>query len=159
VHQVALDVLHAQLPQHRHGVRVLDALGDGLDVLCLGLFHQRPYALLQVRAAGEALDEGAVDLHVVHRHRFDQPLRIAPGAKALNGEAESAAAQFGAEALHPLQMACDHIFLGLEAQPVGIRPGRTDLVLDPAHERSILQCLVGQAHEQAARLALRGEGQ
>ncbi len=86
-------------------------------------------------------------------------MRITAGAKALHGEAESTAAQFRAELLHPLEMAGDHIFLGLEAQPLGIRTGGADLVLDPAHERSILQCLVGQAHEQAARLALRGEGQ
>ena len=30
--QEALQVLHAELPQHRHGVGVLDALGNGLDV-------------------------------------------------------------------------------------------------------------------------------
>ena len=32
IHEVALDELHAELPEHRHGVGVLDALGDGLDL-------------------------------------------------------------------------------------------------------------------------------
>ena len=31
LHVVALDVVHAQLPQHCHGVRVLDAFRDGFD--------------------------------------------------------------------------------------------------------------------------------
>src|SRR4029079_421541 len=37
VDEVTLDDLHAELPQHGHGVRVFDALGDGFDLELHGL--------------------------------------------------------------------------------------------------------------------------
>ena len=40
IHEVALHELHAELPQHSHGVRVLDALGDGGGAGLLGLLDQ-----------------------------------------------------------------------------------------------------------------------
>src|SRR5690348_13071665 len=40
VHEVALDELHAQLPQHGHGVGVLDAFGDGFYLELDGLLDQ-----------------------------------------------------------------------------------------------------------------------
>ncbi len=69
VDEVALDVLHAELPQHRHGVGVLDALRDGLNAALLGRVDQAAHALLQLRVARQALHQGAVDLHEIERHR------------------------------------------------------------------------------------------
>src|SRR5688572_24127108 len=40
VHEITLDELHAELPQHRHGVGVLDALGDRFDLELDRLFDQ-----------------------------------------------------------------------------------------------------------------------
>jgi hypothetical protein len=61
VHEIALDVLHAQLPQHRHGVGILDALGDRLT-LRRRRFHQVAHAFLHLRVLRQSLDECAVDL-------------------------------------------------------------------------------------------------
>src|SRR5450755_3364030 len=43
VDEVALDVLHADLPQHRHGVRIFDALGHGLDMVLARGLHQQAH--------------------------------------------------------------------------------------------------------------------
>ena len=72
VDEVALDVLHADLPQHRHGVGVLDALGDGLDVVLARAASTRARTRsCSLRVAGQALHERAVDLHEVERHRLE----------------------------------------------------------------------------------------
>src|SRR5687767_7839046 len=68
VHEITLDELHAELPQHRHGVGVLDALGDRFDLELAGLFHELPDDGLGLEVAGEILDQRAVDLDEVERH-------------------------------------------------------------------------------------------
>ena len=52
IHEVALDELHAELPEHRHGVRVLDAFGDGLDLELDGLLDQLLDDGLRLEVAG-----------------------------------------------------------------------------------------------------------
>ena len=89
VHEVALDELHAELPQHRHGVRVFDALGDGLDLELDGLFDQLLDHGLRLEIAGEVLHQRAVDLDEIERHGGQQLVGIAAGAEALERDAEA----------------------------------------------------------------------
>src|SRR5690349_18171791 len=76
VDEVALDELHAELPEHGHRVRVFDALGDGLHFALAGRFHEPAHLVLQIGVARQVLDDRAVDLHEVEREARQQPLRV-----------------------------------------------------------------------------------
>ena len=89
VDEVALDELDAELPEHRHRVRILDALPDR-DRLALARKLDDcldPRLLVLVRR--KPLHQRAVDLHEVGLQVVEQLFRVAPHAEALEREAEA----------------------------------------------------------------------
>jgi predicted porin len=159
VDEVALDELHADLPEDGHGVGIFDALGDGLDLLLRRELDQRADPLLQLRVAGQALDDGAVDLDEVERHRFQHAVRIAARAEAVDGEPEAAFAQRIRQGLDLREVLRGCPIVHLEAQALWIGAARAHVVVEPVNESGVPRRFLGEAHKQAARLALRGEGE
>src|SRR5687767_8781042 len=83
VHKIALNKLHADLPQHRHRIRVFHAFSNRGDIPLRSRFNQQANTLLQILIVRQALHERAVDLHEIQRQGCEQPLRISPRSEAL----------------------------------------------------------------------------
>src|SRR5690606_17122624 len=93
VHEIPLNELDAELPQHGHRVRVFDALGDRGYLLRLRVVDEIANALLQALIDGEPLHERAVDFDEVERQVRDQARRVATRAEVLEREHEARFAQ------------------------------------------------------------------
>ncbi len=107
IDEVALDEFDAELPQHGHRIRILDAFADRDGARLARDLDQLAHALLLQLVGGEALHQRAVDLHEVGLQVGDLALRVPPGTHALDRAAETELLQSlaGRDRLHLLEEA------------------------------------------------------
>src|SRR5690606_36410654 len=116
---VPLHVARAELEQHGHRIRVLDALGNRRDLALLGRLDEAAHLLLQRRVRREALHERAVDLEVLHRRLLQHAHRVPADAEMLDGEREAVRLELLRRRARLLQILRDVVLADLEAD----RPG------------------------------------
>ena len=83
---MALHVTDAELEQHGHRVRVLDALGDRRDPALVRGLDVAAHALPERLVGRQALHQRAVDLEVVHRSAREHARRVVTDTEVLDRE-------------------------------------------------------------------------
>ena len=151
--------MHAELPDHGHGVGVFDSFGYRLDVSLASRLDDGAHTLLQFRVTRQSLHQRAVDFQVVDGQCTQQTLRIPSGAEVFEREIDAALVQFPQQTLQRLQVSRCDFLRHLHAQTLWLSERCFELAIEPVHQRRIEHAVFRQAHEQLIGLTLGDEGQ
>ena len=96
---VSLDEGYAELPEYRHGVRILDAFGDSLYAKALCDAPKVLDLVLYFDVAVKSLHQTAVNLDELHRNLLQNLFGVPSNAEMVDGKLKSQLLQFASQDL------------------------------------------------------------
>ncbi len=149
--------MHAQLPQHRHGIRVFDAFSNGLNLLLGGRRDQRAYLFLQIEVTRQALDQRAVDLDEVERQAVDQCDGMVARTETFQRKSQAVLFQRLGEPQHFAFAFLGQFLNHLEADALRLCLAGAQLQFQPVGQRRIEDGIARQPNKKAGWAFLRRE--